>query len=94
MGVGAVAIAAIGGNFEYLAEVMSYLLLLHIESAKTLDSRCVNEPTSFGEGKHLREGGGVHACVMAFRYFSRTQTKIRKKGIDEGALAYAGVARE
>ena len=78
MGVGAVAIAAVGRDGEYLAEVMTNLLLFHIEGAEALHSRCVNEPPVIIEGEHLGEGGGVHACIVAFRNFCCAQTEVGK----------------
>ena len=94
VGVGAVAIAAVGRLGEYLAEVMADLLFFHVEGAEAFDTGGVDEPTSIAEGEHLREGGGVHALVVVLGNLGGTQMEVGEQGVDEGALAYAGVAGE
>ena len=94
VGVGAVAITAVGRDGKDLAEVVAYLLFLHIEGAEAFDTGGVDEPAALAEGEHLGEGGGVHAGVVALGDLGCAQAEVGQEGVDEGTLAYAGVARE
>ena len=73
VGVGTVGEAALFGELEYLLEIAGQLLALHIEGAEPLNARGVNKPGGFTvygftiyylERNHLREGRGVHTCLV------------------------------
>ena len=70
---------------------MPYLLFLHVESAETFDTRCVNEVASAFESEHLGEGSGVHAFVVGGGYLARAGCGVGQDGVDEGGLANARV---
>ena len=82
VGVGAVAIAAVNRDFKYLTEVVANLLLFHIEGAKALDPRCIDEPAIGIEREHLREGGGVHTRVVALRNLGSAQAEVGQQSVN------------
>ena len=60
----AVAILALVGETEDFREVVSYLLYLHVEGTKALDTWSVDDVASAWNLVHLREGRGMHTLVV------------------------------
>ena len=92
--VSAVAITAVCREFEYLWEIVPYLFLFHIECAKTFDSRCIDNISVSRNGKHFREGGGVHTFIMIDGNFTGFYLLVRQYRIDKGWLSYTGMSGE
>ena len=104
VGVGAVAEAAVLGEVENLLEVACQFLALHVEGAKTLNARRINEIGSrtgksglsgiSGQWNPLREGGGVLTRLVGLADVGRTQVGTWHEAVDECRLAHAAVATE
>ena len=93
--VGAVAVAAVLRYAEDFAEIVPYLLFLHVNSAESLDARGVDNPTAvFRQGVHLREGGRVGAFVVGVGDGARARQRLAEDGIKQGALPYTRVAAQ
>ena len=62
--MGTVAETAVSADTEDLPEIMAHLFFLEVDGTKTLDTRGVNDRTALRQEIHLREGRGMHTCVM------------------------------
>ena len=91
-GVGAVAVSTTCGTFEYLGEIVTDLLMLHIECAEPFYSRSVYYPAALGQREHLGESGGVHTGIMLFGYLRCALVQLRQDGVHQGALPHSGIA--
>ena len=60
----AVAVAAVCRVPENLREIVTYLLVLHVERTESLDTRGIDYPAALGQREHLGECGGMHAGIM------------------------------
>ena len=96
MGVGAVGEAAVLGEVEDFLEVAGQFLALHVEGAKALNARSVDEiaTPSPGEVNHLREGGGVLARLMGLADVGCAQVDAWHETINKGGLAHTAIATE
>ena len=92
--VGAVVVAAVGRETENVAEVVSHFFAFHVECAEALDAWSVDEPPASFKGKHLAEGGGVHAGVVGIGYLGCLLVGCRHEEVEEGTLPHTAVAAE
>ena len=92
--VGAVGKAAILPNAENLAEIVGNLRALHVEGAKALDARRVDDGSPEGKVEHLGEGGGVHSLVVRLAQVSRSGARFGNKPVQQGALPHSAVSAQ
>ena len=64
MSMGAITETAISREMEYFLEIPGEFLGFDVESAKTFDSRGVDDIPTGGKWQHLTERGGVHTRIV------------------------------
>ncbi len=92
--MGAVVVAASGGEAEDVGEVVADFAFLHVEVAEAFDAGGVDDVAAMGQGVHFVVGGGVHAGAVAGGDGACAQAEVGQQGVDEGGLAHSGVAGE
>jgi len=94
VGVGAVAILTFATYLEYLTEIMSHLGTLHVEGAKALDARRVDDAATGGQVEELAESGGVLTGVVCRTDLGRLGLCFGDETVEQGALPHSTVATE
>ncbi len=90
--VRAIAKATVAGNLKYFPEIMADLRAFHVEGAKTLDARSVDDAASTWQVEKLAESGGVLSRVVCRANLGCTGLCIWDETVEKCTLAYTAVA--
>ena len=83
--------AALAPTGEYLAEIMAYLLALHIERTKALNAGNVDYVASGRQVVHAAVGGCMHSRKVRLGYSGSLGIRVRHEGIDESRFAHSRI---
>ena len=84
VGMGTVRELTILRELEDFLKIAGQLFLFDIKGTKALDTRSINEITTFRQFQHLTEGCGMHSAIMCLADFGGTLLCIRNELVDEG----------
>ena len=85
---------AAGQELANLGEIVGQFFSGYVYEAKFFHAGGVYDPAAIGQVEHLGKGGGVLAFVAPAGQFLCFDAQSGYEAIDEGALAYAGMAAE
>ena len=75
--VGTVIEFAVGGEFEYLGEVMGDFSTFHLDRPEAFNTRRVDQITAVGQRDHFGESRRMHSLVMIFGDIAGTEVDAR-----------------
>ena len=93
VGVGAVGKATVLGETENFFEITCQFFRFHIEGAKALDARCIDEPP-LSNRNHLAECSSMQAGVVGIGDLGGAEIGPGHEAIDEGGLPHPAVAAQ